>query len=124
MNKVFIVLMMIFFHIIDDYKLQGILASMKQKKWWKEQKEYKELYRDDYICALITHSFSWSFMIMLPIAFIKSFEIGTFFLIVFILNMAIHAIVDDLKANKFKINLITDQTIHLIQIIITAIILL
>lgn len=124
MNKIFIVLMMMFCHIIDDYKLQGILASMKQKKWWKEQKEYKNLYKYDYIWALITHSFSWSFMIMLPIAFIKSFEIGTAFLIMFVLNMIIHAVIDDLKANKFKINLIHDQLIHLIQIVVTAIILL
>ena len=124
MNIIFIVLMMIFCHIIDDYKLQGILASMKQKKWWQEQKEYKNLYKYDYIWALITHSFSWSFMIMLPIIFIKSFEIGTTFLIVFILNMITHAVVDDLKANKFKINLIQDQIIHLIQIVVTAIILL
>lgn len=124
MNKVFIVLLMIFCHIIDDYKLQGILASMKQKKWWKEQKEYKELYKYDYIWALITHSFSWSFMIMLPIALTKGFEIGTTFLIVFIVNMITHAIVDDLKANKFKINLIIDQVIHLIQIVVTAIVLL
>ena len=124
MKEIFIVLMMIFCHIIDDYKLQGILASMKQKKWWQEQKEYKNLYKYDYIWALITHSFSWSFMIMLPIIFIKSFEIKTTFLIVFILNMITHAVVDDLKANKFKINLIQDQIIHLIQIVVTAIILL
>ncbi len=113
-------MLMIFMHIIDDYKLQGILASMKQKKWWEEQKEYKELYKYDYIAALITHSFSWAFMIMLPIAFVNNFKIGITFLITFILNMIIHAIVDDLKANKFKINLIQDQMIHLIQIIITA----
>ena len=23
-------------HIVDDYYLQGILAKMKQKSWWKE----------------------------------------------------------------------------------------
>ena len=33
--KLFILLCMIFCHIIDDYYLQGILASMKQKSWWK-----------------------------------------------------------------------------------------
>lgn len=124
MNKLFIVLMMMFCHIIDDYKLQGILASMKQKKWWEEQKEYKNLYKYDYIWALITHSFSWTFMIMLPIALTKGFEIGIVFLIVFVVNMITHAVVDDLKANKFKINLIQDQIVHLIQIIITAIVLL
>lgn len=36
MNNWFIFLLMIFLHIIDDYKLQGWLASAKQKKYWKE----------------------------------------------------------------------------------------
>lgn len=117
-NKIFILITMIFLHIIDDYKLQGILASMKQKKWWKEQKEYKNMYKYDYIIALLTHSFSWSFMIMLPIAFILKFDID-WWAIAYIVNMIIHAVVDDLKANKFKINLVIDQSIHLVQIIVT-----
>ena len=125
MNKIFIVLMMIFCHIVDDYYLQkGLLNCLKQKSWWREQNGYKDLYKYDYIVGLIVHSFSWAFMIMLPIAFVNSFKIGVAFLIIFILNMIIHAVVDDLKANKFKTNLILDQTIHLIQIIITAIVLL
>jgi hypothetical protein len=115
---------MIFLHIIDDYRLQGILASMKQKNWWREQKEYKELYKCDYIWALLMHSFSWAFMVMLPIAYVMNFNITGLFAIVFIANVLIHAFVDDLKANKRKINLIQDQTIHLMQIIITFIILL
>lgn len=117
-NKIFILIAMIFLHIIDDYKLQGILASMKQKKWWKEQKEYKSMYKYDYIIALLTHSFSWSFMIMLPIAFALKFDIG-WWAIAYVINMIIHGVVDDLKANKFKINLIIDQSIHLVQIIVT-----
>ena len=120
-NNIFILFLMIFLHIIDDYKLQGILASMKQKKWWTEQREYKDLYKHDYIIALITHSFSWSFMIMLPIAVVLHFNIG-WWLIVYIVNMIIHAFVDNLKANAFKINLVTDQLIHIVQIIITWII--
>lgn len=117
-NKIFILLAMIFLHIIDDYKLQGILASMKQKKWWEEQKEYKNLYKYDYIPALIEHSFSWTFMIMLPIAVMLRFDIG-WWVIAYVINMIIHAFVDDLKANKFKINLVIDQTIHIIQIVVT-----
>ena len=38
---------------------------------------------------------------------------------IFILNIGVHMIVDDLKANKKKINLIADQSIHLMQIIAT-----
>ena len=114
-----LLLAMIFLHIIDDYKIQqGILASMKQKKWWEEQKEYKSMYKYDYIPALIEHSFSWTFMIMLPIAVMLRFNIS-WWVIAYVANMIIHAFVDDLKANKFKINLVIDQTIHIVQIIVT-----
>ena len=123
MNNIFIVLLMIFFHIVDDYYLQGWLASAKQKKYWQENAP-EFLYKYDYIWALIMHSFSWSFMIMLPIAYNLSFNINFAFLIAFVLNVIIHAIIDDLKANKRKINLWIDQIIHLCQITITAIIFL
>ena len=115
-----ILLTMIFLHIIDDYCLQGILAQMKQKKFWNEQAP-DELYKYDYIWALIMHSFSWTFMIMLPLTFAG--PIGPAFYAIFVINLAIHAYVDDLKANKHKINLWHDQLIHLTQIILTFIIL-
>jgi len=122
--KTMILLSMIFMHILDDFCLQGILASMKQKEWWKRQEQYKEMYRHDYIVALFMHSFSWAFMIMLPVAFILQFDITTLFLLCFIINSIIHVVVDDLKANRGKINLVTDQVIHIIQIIITGLILI
>jgi hypothetical protein len=106
-------------HIVDDYYLQGWLASAKQKKYWKENYPEK-LYANDYIWALIMHSFSWTFMIMLPIAFIKGFDIEIVFLIVFASNLILHAVVDDAKANKRVINLWIDQIIHLCQIVLTA----
>ena len=118
MDNIFILLAMIFLHVVDDYMLQGILASMKQKQWWTKQKEYKSKYKYDYIPALIMHSFSWTFMIMLPIAIVLQFNID-WWIFAYIINMVIHGFVDDLKANKFKINLVTDQTIHIIQIIVT-----
>lgn len=117
--NLFIILAMIFCHIVDDYYLQGWLASAKQKKWWEENAPQK-LYNHDYIMALIMHSMSWSFMIMLPIAISMSFNVSILFVIVFILNAIIHALVDNLKANKLQINLITDQLIHLLQIFVTA----
>ena len=116
---IWLLLCMIFLHIIDDYKLQaGVLNCLKQKKWWRDQPEYKDLYKNDYVIGLIMHSFSWSFMIMLPIAFELYLNLGWLFLL-YPINMIIHAIVDDLKANKGKINLITDQIIHIVQILIT-----
>lgn len=123
MSTIFIVLLMIFCHIVDDYYLQGWLASAKQKKYWQENAPEK-MYKYDYIWALVMHSFSWDFMIMLPIAFTQGFDLGVPFLIAFICNLFIHAITDDLKANKRKINLWADQLIHIWQICFTAGILL
>ena len=110
---------MIFLHIIDDFCLQGILASMKQKAWWRNQEGYKDMYQHDYIVALMMHSFSWAFMIMLPIYFAMKFELSWFYIIALFVNAFIHGIVDDLKANKMKISLFTDQIIHLCQIALT-----
>ena len=112
--KLFILFAMIFAHIVDDYYLQGILAKMKQKKWWQENAP-SELYRNDYIVALIIHSFSWSFMITLPTLFVSTNYIIIVFFI--ILNTILHAYVDNAKANEYSINLIVDQICHLIQII-------
>lgn len=119
MKLIFILLAMLFLHVVDDFYLQGILANLKQKKWWRDNCNCK-LYQNDYIAALIIHSFSWSFMIHLPVVVANYEHLQTgVFLAVFAINMLVHGIVDDLKANKLKINLITDQFIHLCQIIIT-----
>ena len=123
MSKLFVIALMIFCHIVDDYYLQGILASMKQRSWWEENYPQK-LYKYDYIMALVTHAISWAFMIMLPIAVYMSFRPTNFFFVMLVINSVIHALVDDIKANKHKINLIMDQCIHFVQIVVTAITLL
>ena len=123
MNNFFVILLMIFCHIVDDYYLQGILASLKQRLWWK-QRASEPKYKYDYIWALIMHAFSWAFMIMLPIAFVMNFEIDFLLGILFFINVTVHAVVDDLKANKLKINLWIDQLLHMFQIFGTAVILL
>ena len=122
MSRLFVILWMIFFHVIADYNLQGWLASAKQKSYW-EQNAPEKMYEHDYITALIMHSFGWSFMIMLPIAYVQQFDIRFDFFILFVLNIAIHAFVDDLKANKKLINLYQDQFIHMVQIVLTSVLL-
>ena len=118
MNAAFVFLWMIFFHIVDDYYLQGWLASAKQKSYW-EANAPDELYKRDYICALIMHSISWTFMIMLPIAYYQGFDINKTFAILFIINTLFHAVIDDQKANRKLINLWHDQLFHIIQIVLT-----
>ena len=120
MNNVFIILCMIFCHIIADYNLQGWLASAKQKSYW-EKNAPDEMYKHDYICALVMHSFSWTFMIMLPLMYAVDFKVDSFFLFLFVINIFMHAIVDDLKANDKCINLWQDQLIHMCQIAMTAV---
>ena len=119
-NNVFIILCMICCHIIADYNLQGWLASAKQKSYW-EKNAPDEMYKHDYICALIMHSFSWTFMIMLPLMYAVDFKVDSFLLFLFVINILMHAIIDDLKANDKCINLWQDQLIHMCQIAMTAV---
>ena len=123
MSKLFVIALMIFCHIVDDYYLQGILASMKQRSWWEENYPQKS-YSYDYIMALAMHAMSWAFMIMLPVAAYMGFRPTNIFFVMLAVNSVIHALVDDLKANKHKINLIVDQCIHLAQIAVTSVVLL
>lgn len=112
-NEIFIFVCMLFCHIIDDYYLQGWLASAKQKEWWQKNAPDK-LYKNDYKMALAMHSASWAFSIMIPLALTGHWNVWFF-----LCNIIIHYTVDDLKANRKMINLIQDQTTHLVQILTT-----
>ena len=113
-----ILFVMLFFHIFDDYYLQGILASMKQRKWWENQEGYNEKYKNDYIPALLCHAFSWSFMINLP--FIILTKGNCFFIFVSLaFNFVFHSLIDNAKANLKQINLCKDQIFHVLQVFIT-----
>lgn len=126
--KIILLLTMIFLHILDDFHLQGILANFKQRSWWKENEPHK-MYKNDYIIALFIHSFSWAFAISIPciiynILYYRHEEYLYVYLILFVFNMVIHMIIDHLKANIRRINLTTDQYLHLLQIVVTWFILI
>lgn len=123
-NKIFILFLMLFFHVLEDFHLQGILASMKQKEWWETQIGSKDLgkYKYDWIVALLVHSFEWSFMIMLPLFLCPNLNIveknaSLALTITILVCTAIHFVVDDAKCNKKHINLIIDQAAHILQIL-------
>jgi len=109
---------MIFLHIIADFNLQGILAKLKSKKFWERNYPDKK-YERDYIIAMFIHSFSWTFIIMIPIFFMNNFTMTYLTFSLFLINMIVHATIDDAKANELKISLAQDQLFHLLQIIIT-----
>lgn len=125
---VIIICVMLFLHVFADYSLQGILADMKQKSWWIEKlgmKDAKELvnskYSKDYLVALITHAFEWTFVVMIPMLYFcvkNSCEMPMIFAYVFLLvtETAIHAGIDNDKANNKILSLVGDQFLHIVQV--------
>lgn len=120
--KILILIVMLFCCIVDDYYLQGWLASAKQKSWW-EKNAPNPLYKNDYIMALVEHAFSWTCMVHIPLVIyiiVNNIDTNALCLVgIFIVNWMIHAMTDNAKANLMKINLIQDQLIHIGQILIT-----
>ena len=115
---VYVFLIMILLHIIDDFVLQPIcLSKLKQKSFWETYVKDDEIYKFDYKVALVIHALSWAIMIHLPLMVIGISENGILFSV--IINTIIHAWIDDEKANKLNITLLEDQLIHLIQIGVT-----
>lgn len=100
-------------HFIADFNLQGILASLKQKKWWKENYP-SPLYKYDYITSGIIHAVSWSILTFLP------FVLNPWFCYVVLGNGLIHYTIDHLKANRLSISLTADQVLHIVQIGVTV----
>jgi hypothetical protein len=106
-----VLLCMIYLHLIDDYVLQGWLASAKSKSWWQKNCPDK-LYKKDYIIALFEHGFMNSFLIHIPI-YLWLYN-NEFVLTISILCATFyHAYIDNKKANKRKLNLIKDQLLHI-----------
>ena len=113
-----VLVLMLLGHLVADYTLQGWLADGKQKSWWRKvfgghEDAVPDKYKNDYIAALVCHALYWSIFICAP------FYASSWFIVAVALNTVAHAIIDDLKANKFKINLIQDQLLHLGQILVT-----
>ena len=129
-------------HLIADFNLQGILADMKQKGWWKKQvkkvfgkgpldtilppgtniENHIELptwYDEDWIAGLLCHAFMWSLVTFLPMMLLVS---SRWFSGIIIVNAIMHAIIDHLKCNRLgTMNLCQDQVLHVGQLMITVV---
>lgn len=115
--SIFILFSMIFCHIIADFHIQNsFMAKFKQKEEWKG---YGKEYLRDWIPVLAVHAFSWSFFTFLPLLYYVYTKDITFNIWIFevVIGAIVHGIVDDQKCNRFNINLIVDQLIHILQII-------
>ena len=129
MTSLLALLAMLLAHVIDDFGLQHFthLNELKTKTWWIEQcylaKKYNNIdtsiYKNDYIVCLVLHAFKWSCMTLLPGILILGFPQTWLLASLVCANTIVHAYIDDMKANKLKINLVQDQLMHLAQIIVT-----
>lgn len=117
LTKLVLFVVMLEAHIIVDFHMQGLLAKLKQVSEWLKHPEYGEMYKNDWAIAMWLHAFEWTFVIMLPLAYLHHWEITKTFVICFVVNMVVHAVTDHLKANMRVISLVADQTIHIIQML-------
>lgn len=147
-----LILMCILLHLFADYTLQGWLATGKQKVWWNEQidkmldmykvqigyngeldpyknkqriddehERLKRKYGRDWAMAMFEHSLYWTLVTFAPIIFF--YHVNDWVILgVVVVNTIFHCVVDDLKANKFAINLVDDQMLHFAQIIFTCVV--
>lgn len=120
LTKIF--LLMIFCHLIDDFVLQNKFSYLKQKSWWvkacREDGLPFDKYKNDYKMALFEHALEWSIAITLPIMIFVNCP-GWLLILLVTLNTIFHLLIDNMKANQLRLNLIQDQLLHFVQIVIT-----
>lgn len=133
--KIFILIMMILLHIVEDFHLQGILTNLKQKDWWiKELRKFPynpdvwwDKYKHDYKVGLIVHSIENAVFVILPfmindLYYTFTVKSSNNFFIAWIIDLLLvgisHYKIDNLKCNKLRINLIVDQLLHLAIIVV------
>ena len=113
-----VLILMLLAHFFTDFHLQGILADMKQEQWWKRQERYNSKNKYDYVAALVIHSAEWTLWMMIPLLLLPHLDLGMFLLLA-ALNIVVHSLTDNSKANYRDISLVQDQVIHLAQIAFT-----
>lgn len=124
----FVFFIMLFMHTIADFVLQTTcLSDLKQIKKWNEftkdmfDEDVEEtMYRNDYVAALLTHSFMWAFMTFVPLLLIG--QNYWLLILIIVVNSIIHLLIDNIKANFYLISLCKDQCWHINQILISFII--
>ena len=124
-DLILLIIAAIALHIFADFHLQGILADLKQKRWWLENvfdKGFNHRYDKDYLAALAIHGLEWSILVLVPFLIMMCYlyypENPIILFGSVLIQAVLHAVIDDLKCNRFKLNLIQDQALHFVQIMI------
>lgn len=125
-TKLFILLIAL--HLLADFNLQvqGGMDKFKCRDWWIEQTskpvwgssaEQFRKYRFDYHAGMFCHALMWSIVTFAPLLWMAPGWWSV--LLILVPNIAVHHVVDHLKANRYRLNLVQDQLIHLAQIVVT-----
>lgn len=120
-------------HVFADFWFQIScgLHNFKQRKWWEDKcrevandythgKSFYHLYwkfGDDWIAGMFVHALSWSIITFAPLLLVG--VSANAYGVLVLVNAAIHAGIDHLKANCLGISLNTDQALHIIQLVLT-----
>lgn len=120
----FLLLVSVYLHFWDDFHHQGCLKEMKQRIWWETHPQYTDEYANDYKICMMVHAFEWACAVHAPYIIYGLYNglftdmkvVMTLTSITF--HMLYHARIDSMKANERKINLVTDQANHMIQLLV------
>lgn len=111
--------LMVLLHVIEDFHMQGIMAQMKQREFWRE---YPEMYADDWIPVILLHGFEWAMIVSVPCLLASWFDVSAWFIVTMVAMGLVHAYVDHLKANRLRITLVQDQAMHIVQIAVILVV--
>ena len=110
--------LMLLLHVLAEFILQPLaLCKLKKKSFW-EQPERQNGGTEASCMAITINSIMWTIMIMLPLMCCSLVE-DLFILLVFLVDMAIHAFVDEYFTNRQMLTFATTQSIYLAQITLT-----
>lgn len=116
MIRIFFVMLLL--HVVAEFVLQPVaLLRIKQKTYW-EQPEHPNGGKDASAMAIAINAILWSVMIMLPLMYYST-EGDLILLLVFLVNMLVHAYIDEYTTNRHKLTFVTAQSLYLLQLIIT-----
>ena len=112
---------MLLLHVLAEFVLQPVaLLRLKQKTYW-EQPEHPNGGKDASAMAIAIYAILWSVMIMLPLMYYST-EGDLILLLVFLVNMLVHAYIDEYATNRRKLTFVTAQSLYLLQLTITFLI--
>jgi len=125
MTDIKLFLLVLLLHFIADFNLQlgAGLDKFKSVDWWRKimgetiwgtADEQFRKYKHDYKVAMAIHSVVWALVTFAPCIWLCTSAKAM--LSILAVNAVAHYYIDNLKANRYRLNLVQDQILHLLQV--------